>query len=190
MVLPDESEVPCQRATILARPSVKLRCDLRPHGFAQRGILRVPMTRFINISSNAITQSTSRDHIGEIVLVSREARDAYSTGDSICRDLNRARIFVFVGDDRGDRPHLCAVTGGKRIAAVKELTTFDSGQWPRSLGNSFQRAAHDHAVDQCFGAQNARLSRSIIVALAAQQIESRRHSPEAVNRTSMTYGAA
>ena len=75
--------------------------------------------------ADSVTQRTAGEHVGNIVLVSRESRHANRARDSIRSYLHGRTIFVFVGDDGRDRPCLRAVTGRKRASAIEELTSFD-----------------------------------------------------------------
>src|ERR1051325_3551041 len=130
------------------------------------------MTCVENKFTDSKTHSTSHDHVGKIMLVSRESRDAYGAGNSIRSYLHGASMFVFVGDDGCDCPCLRAVTGRERAAAVKKFTTLNTVEWSRALRDFLERAFHNHAIDQRFSTQQSRLSRSIIFPGSPDQIES------------------
>src|SRR5215218_858079 len=193
MVTPDNSEVPRQRNTVLPSLPVELRCDQRPRGFADCTVIffvkRLTMMCVEDKLSDSVTQRTAREHVGKVVLVAGEARHANRTRNSISRDLHCGTMFVFTCDHGCDCPCLCAVTGRKRAATIKELTSFVTRQRPRALRDFFECRFGNHAVDQRFSTQQSRLSHSVVALLSADQIKARRNRPEAVNRARMTYRA-
>src|SRR5215217_604883 len=181
-------EVPRQGHAVLPRLPVELRRDHGP--FIDLTIVVfvkcLAMVRVVDKLSDAETQSTAGEHVGNIVLVTSESRHANRTRNPIRCDLHSRTIFVFVRDNRCHRPCLRAVSGRKRCATIEELTSFAAVHWSRALSDSFERRSRNHTVDQRFRTQQSRFARAIIVVLATNQIESPRNSAEAVNRSGVT----
>src|SRR6185369_9193979 len=184
------SEVPRQSHTILPRLPVELRCDQWPPRLYDFTTVvfgkRLAMMCVVDKLADAETQSTAGEHIRNIMLVSRESRHANRTRNSIRGDLHGGSIFVFVSDDSCDRPCLRAVTGRKRAAAIEELTSFMTVQWSSALRDALECSFHNNTVDHCFSTKHTCFSRSIIVLLTTDQIESPRNCAETVNRTGIT----
>src|SRR6266850_6499860 len=129
--------------------------------------------RAINITANAVSRGAADQHVRKIMLAASESRETYSSRDSIRAHLHPRTIVVFVGDHRSQRPRLNAMAGRKRRSAVKELAAIFPGQRAATLRDLFQRRHDDTAINQRFGAEEARLARSFVVPGASEKIEGR-----------------
>src|SRR5689334_1683457 len=105
------------------------------------------MTFVIDVLADSESQSTARNHVRDIVIVSRDASDADGGRGCISSDLNAAMIVVFIGDDGCHGPCLGGMTGGERASAIEEFAAIHSVVGPRALRNAFQCSVNNHAVN-------------------------------------------
>src|ERR1041385_2987581 len=115
------------------------------------------------------------------MFLSREARDAAGCGGCKRSYLNTATVVIFTRDDGCSRPCLCAVSGRKRTAAVKEFAALSTVCRPRALGDFFQSSVDDHAVNRRLCDEQSRFPGSRIVVLATEQIKTPGHRADAIS---------
>src|SRR2546426_2549767 len=108
------------------------------------------MVGVIDVAPNAISHRAADQDIREIVFLTREASDAYYSGNSVNSKLHQRAIVILAGDHRRQRPRRDAVSGWKRRSSVKEITTTLAGKWTASLRDLFERRYHDCAINQRF----------------------------------------
>ena len=76
-------------------------------------ICGLAMMRMIDVLANAKSYSRSDQHVRNVMVATSEAGQTDGAGNAVSSYLDQAMIVVFIGNDRGHRPRLRAVTGRK-----------------------------------------------------------------------------
>src|ERR1041384_172938 len=115
-----------------------------------------------------------------------EAGHADRARNSICSNLHRRAVTIFVSDHRRDGPRLNRVTRWERSSAFEEFASLTTRPWSRPLADFFEDVDVDQAINQRFSAEETGFLRAGVAPNSTDQIKSSNHCAHAVSRSGIT----
>src|ERR1041384_540502 len=115
-----------------------------------------------------------------------EAGHADRARNSICSNLHRRAVTIFVSDHRRDGPRLNRVTRWERSSAFEEFASLTTRPWSRPLADFFEDVDVDQAINQRFSAEETGFLRAGVARKSTNQIKSSGNCANAVIRSGIT----